>query len=98
MFVRYSNICHRQNVECEQRHCSQQIKNNIPIANGEIKDGFQVMSRTNSGLPVIWTWDVMSEVFLDCGIHLVFNSVMANSVEVVDQFMKENNLGSEFIK
>ena len=70
----------------------------IPIDEGEIADGFQVMSKSSSGLPVIWTWDVLSDVFLDCGMHLVFHGVVANIVEVAHQFMADHGLASEFMR
>ena len=70
----------------------------IQINDGEVEDGFQVVSRGGSGLPVIWTWDVLADVFLDCGMHLVFHGVVANIVEVAHQFMTDHKLGSEFIK
>ena len=56
----------------------------IPIADKQIEDGYHVMFRATSGLPVIWIWDVLSEVFLDCGMHLVFHGAVANVVEVAD--------------
>lgn len=70
----------------------------IQINDGEVEDGFQVVYRGGSGLPVIWTWDVLADVFLGCGMHLVFHRVVANIVEVAHQFMTDHKLGSEFIK
>ena len=49
----------------------------IPIDEGDIADGFQVMSRASPCPPVIWAWDVLSDVFLKCAIHLVFRGVVA---------------------
>ena len=70
----------------------------IPIDEGETADGFQVMSKSSSSLPVIWTWDVLSDVFLDCEMHLVFHGVVANIVEAVHQFMTDHDIASEFIR
>ena len=34
----------------------------IPTDEEEIADGFQVISKSSSGLPVTWTWDVLLKV------------------------------------
>ena len=56
------------------------------------------MSKSSSGLPVIWTWGVLSDVILDCGMHLVFHGVVVNIVEVSHQFMTDHGLASEFMR
>jgi hypothetical protein len=50
------------------------------------------MSRASLGLPVIWTWDVLSEVLLGCQMHLMFHGIEAKRIEVADQFVKEHNI------
>ena len=40
----------------------------IPIKDEDIEDGLQVLSRASLDLSVIWTCDLVSEVFLDCGM------------------------------
>ena len=65
---------------------------------GEESDGFSVVTTDKSGLPVIWTWDVLLSAFLDCGMHMIFHGVVTDVIEMADDFMKDHKLASEFIR
>ena len=71
----------------------------IESVDGEIDTGHApIMTGTTSYMPKKWRSRLNINCFIDCAMHLIFHGVLATLVEVIDDFLTDQKLGTALPK
>ena len=73
--------------------------NNILIKedkDGEIDGKSTTHTMINSCVPRMWESNIAMDSYLDCGMHLIFQGIAADIVELAGSFMSDHGLESKF--